>query len=383
MDSISYVLITPYTIVKSRTGGLLARLLVRSGLELAGAQMITPDEDFVRAYAGALRHGAAPDPSLADYVEENLAPSGGKRHRALFLLFKGEDACGKLAKICGRLYPEQRLVDSIAGETIRDTYADLIVSHGDPAKFAFFEPAVLTPRNGADACENLKLFAGLLKKSGNIIENMEYTDPSKVERTLVILKPDNWAFASARPGAIIDMFSQAGLRIIGVKVHQMTLEEALDFYGPVQDALTEKLSPLFGRKARELLEHNFALKLDEAVEKSLADGFGAAYARDQFYQILEFMSGRRPDTSETRAAKCMILVYEGENAVKKIRDILGPTDPLKAPAGTIRREFGSNVMVNAAHASDSRESFEREQEIVKIHMNDTLKLIEEYLAHSH
>jgi nucleoside diphosphate kinase len=381
MDSISYVLITPYTIVKSRTGGLLGRLLVRSDLELVGVQMITPDEDFVKAYAGALRREAAPNPSiLADYVEGNLAPSGGKRHRALFLLFKGNDTCAKLTGICGRLYPEHRPVDSISGETIRDTYADLIVSDGDPSKFAFFEPAVLTPRNNADAVENLKLFAGLLKKSGNIIEGMEYPGSSQVERTLVIIKPDNWTFASARPGTIIDMFSQSGLRIIGTKIHHMTLEEALDFYGPVQNVLTEKLSPVFGKKARELLEHNFALDLDEAVEKSLSDSFGAAYAKDQFYQILEFMSGHRPDKPETRAAKCMIVIYEGENAVKKIRGILGPTDPLKAPAGTIRREFGSNVMVNAAHASDSRESFDREQKIVKIHENDTLKLIEEYLG---
>jgi nucleoside diphosphate kinase len=92
------------------------------------------------------------------------------------------------------------------------------------------------------------------------------------------------------------------------------------------------------------------------------------------------MSGHRPDKTETRAVKCMIVVYEGGNAVKKVRDVLGPTDPLKAPAGTIRREFGSNVMVNAAHASDAVESFRREQAIVKIGENDTARLIEDYLG---
>ncbi|MDR3356157.1 MAG: nucleoside-diphosphate kinase [Spirochaetaceae bacterium] len=381
MNNISYVLITPYTIVKSRTGGLLARLMTRSDLELVGAQMVAPDEDFVNAYAEALRRQAAPNPSfLADYVERSLAPSCGRQHRSLFLLFRGEDAHRKLAEICGHLYPEHRPINSIAGETIRDTYGDLIISEDDPEKFTFFEPAVLTPRNRTEADSNLRLFLGLLKDSDNIIDNVKYPDPSKIERTLVIIKPDNWVFASARPGTIIDMFSQTGLRIVGVKIHHMRQEEALEFYGPVEDVLKAKLSPVLGKKARELLEQHFALKLDDDVEKALSASFGAAYARDQFYQIVEFMSGHRPDKAETHSAKCMIVVYEGENAVKKIRDVLGPTDPLKAPAGTIRREFGSNVMVNAAHASDSSESFMREQAIVKIHKNDTAKLIEEYLG---
>jgi nucleoside diphosphate kinase len=76
----------------------------------------------------------------------------------------------------------------------------------------------------------------------------------------------------------------------------------------------------------------------------------------------------------------MILVYEGVAAIKKIREVLGPTDPLKAPGGTVRREFGSNVMVNTAHASDSPESFERERAIVKIEENPLESVIKAYLA---
>ena len=76
----------------------------------------------------------------------------------------------------------------------------------------------------------------------------------------------------------------------------------------------------------------------------------------------------------------MILIYEGEDAVQKIRSVLGPTDPLKAPGGTVRREFGSNVMVNTAHASDSRESYEREKNIVRIEENSLTSVINEYLA---
>ena len=76
----------------------------------------------------------------------------------------------------------------------------------------------------------------------------------------------------------------------------------------------------------------------------------------------------------------MILVYEGENAVQKIRDVLGPTDPLKAPGGTVRREFGSSVMVNTAHASDSPESYEREKAIVKVNENSLCSILDEYLT---
>ena len=52
--------------------------------------------------------------------------------------------------------------------------------------------------------------------------------------------------------------------------------------------------------------------------------------------------------------------------VAKIRDVLGPTDPSKAPPGSIRREFGQTIMVNAAHASDSEENARREMGIVKV-----------------
>ena len=60
-------------------------------------------------------------------------------------------------------------------------------------------------------------------------------------RTLVIIKPDNWRYPSSRPGNIIDMLSRTGLRIVGCKLYRMSVEEALEFYGPVKNALREKL----------------------------------------------------------------------------------------------------------------------------------------------
>ncbi|MDR3147871.1 MAG: nucleoside-diphosphate kinase, partial [Treponema sp.] len=353
---LSYVVVTPYTIAKSRTGGVIARLLSRLDLELVGAQMIAPDGAFVKDFASSLRGEVNPqDVSLlADYVDQNMGPSGGRRHRSLLLLFQGENPCEKLAAICGRLYPEHRDFDSLTGETIRDTYADLIYPPGDPNRVSYFEPAVLTPRSQHWADRDLALFAEFLNGQENIIKNMQYPEPEKIEQTLVIIKPDNWQYASSRPGTIIDMFSRTGLRIVGIKVHRFSLTGALEFYGPVEAALKEKLSPIFGQKAREILEREFKLNLSLEAEKSLIGSVGIEYAQDQFYRIIDFMSGKRPDTCLPRdqdrpgSVKCMILVYEGINAIKKIREVLGPTDPLKAPGGTVRREFGSNVMVNTA-----------------------------------
>jgi nucleoside diphosphate kinase len=390
-QTISYVMVTPYTIAKSRTGGVIARLLSRLDLELAGAQMIAPDQEFVTEYAELLRkqgkqNNAVAAELLASYVEEHLTPSEGRKHRTLLLLFRGENPCRKLSDICGALYAENRSLESITGETIRDTYADLIMSGDDPAKVSYFEPAVLTPRSQEWANETLLLFARFLKGKENIIKNITYDDPSKIEETLVIIKPDNWKYASSRPGTIIDMFSRTGLRIVGINVHRFSLAEALEFYGPVEDALREKLAPSFGKKAREILEREFMISLNKTVEKSLADSFGIEYARNQFQLLIEFMCGIRPDecppeeVNNPGSVKCMILLYEGENAVQKIRDVLGPTDPLKAPGGTVRREFGSSIMVNTAHASDSPASVIREKAVIRINENSLEGIINSYLA---
>ena len=386
-NTLSYVLVTPYTIAKSRTGGVLSRLLSRTDLELVGAQMFTPDERFAQEYAGNLRKRSPQNQLmlLADYIEQNIGPSGGRPHRSLLLLFRGEDPCEKLLNACGHIYTQHVEVDAVCGETIRDTYADLIFARNNPDEVTYFEPAVLTPRSQTEANEDLLYIADYLKGKGNIVQNVTYPDPSVIEQTLVIIKPDNWMHSSSRPGAIIDMFSRTGLRIIGVKIHRFSLAQALHFYGPVKAALEEKLASGYGQRAKELLEREFQIKLSDEAAQTLTGTFGIDCARDQFAQIIEFMSGKRPgnysaeELNKPGDVKCMVLIYEGENAVKKIRDVLGPTDPLKAPDGTVRREFGSNVMVNTAHASDSKESYNQEKAIVKTDENSLAAIIREHL----
>ncbi|NBK21668.1 MAG: nucleoside-diphosphate kinase, partial [Spirochaetia bacterium] len=207
-----------------------------------------------------------------------------------------------------------------------------------------------------------------------------------VERTLVIIKPDNWKYASSRPGMIIDMFSRSGLRIVGIKVLKMSVSQALQFYGPTKDGLKAKLAPIYGMQARELLEHEFNVHLNVQLQDILTNSFGDMYSEEQFERIVEFMAGIKPsdckaeDLDKPGLVKCMVLVYEGKDAVQKIRTILGATDPNKAAAGTIRREFGSNIRVNAAHASDSAENAVREMSILKAEENFCSSLIESYLA---
>ena len=93
------------------------------------------------------------------------------------------------------------------------------------------------------------------------------------------------------------------------------------------------------------------------------------------------MSGRAPSEcppaalNEPGTEKSIALVYEGHEATRKIRDVLGPTDPSKAPPGSIRREFGSTIMVNAAHASDSVENARREMGIVRIGKENTFRKV--------
>ncbi|MCG8452836.1 MAG: nucleoside-diphosphate kinase [Spirochaetales bacterium] len=387
-EEISYVITTPYTLAKSRTGGILSRLLSRVDLELIAAQIITPDETTVQAYADSFTAFSNPEKPgsaelLRDYVLNNMLPSEGRAHRAALFLFRGENAVSQLMDTVGAMYPENRSIESLNGETIRDTYADLL--RDADGQVSYFEPAVLTPHSAKEAAANLRIFAKFMHGQDNVVQNLKYDNPSAIQRTLVILKPDNWRVPSTRPGSIIDMLSRTGLRVVGTKIYQMSTADALEFYGAVKGALEKKLAPKAADNAVELLEREFDLVLDENARKGINDSFGVAYAHYQFGGIVEFMSGRRPEEvpfeemDRPGTVKSMVLVYEGENAIEKIRKVLGPTDPRQAPGGTVRRDFGSDVMVNAVHASDSPESATRECGIVRINENDFSRLVERYL----
>jgi len=124
-------------------------------------------------------------------------------------------------------------------------------------------------------------------------------------RTLILLKPD--AVSQKICGKVISRFEEAGLVIRGIKMIH--------------------LQP-------DLLREHYAHIADKP-----------------FYpEVEEFMA----------SVPVIAMVLEGEEAVAKVREMLGVTDSRKAAPGTIRAEYGKDQMVNVAHASDSPETAEKE-----------------------
>jgi hypothetical protein len=151
----------------------------------------------------------------------------------------------------------------------------------------------------------------------------------------------------------------------------------------VKAVLREKLREVSGQRARAALEKDFGFGVPPEIEKQLGEMIGRLQADHQFGEIVRFMTGRRPEQcapgaeTECGLEKIVAVVYEGADAVNKIRSVLGPTDPRKAPPGTIRRELGQDIMVNAAHASDSAENAQREIGIIDPGANDFRRVVEE------
>ena len=192
------------------------------------------------------------------------------------------------------------------------------------------------------------------------------------EHTLVLLKPDNFEYPSIRPGALLDHLARTGLVLAWMGIHHMSVAQAEEFYGPVLPVLEEAFKVSHGGAVVNFIEREFDETLAENDRDALQAEVGPMMGRLRWERLVEFMTGKRP--SEATAAekslpgtrKCLALIYRGENAVSRIRDILGPTNPEKAPAGPIRREFGRALMINAAHASDSVENAIRELKILGI-----------------
>jgi nucleoside-diphosphate kinase len=121
------------------------------------------------------------------------------------------------------------------------------------------------------------------------------------ERTLAIVKPD--AVAKGAAGQILARIEQSGLRIAGARMLRLTPEQAAGFY------IVHRERPFY---------------------RSLCD----------------FMT----------QGPVIVAVLEGEGAIQRWRDLMGATDPARAAAGTIRKEFASSIEANAVHGSDSPES---------------------------
>lgn len=377
-NELTFVLVNPYTISKSRTGGVISRITSRTGLDLVAARMFGPSQELVDKYAEIIR--AATDlpkeeaAIIADHVQQNYGPNPrtGRRRRVLMLLFEGENAIAKVKDAVGSL---RKLATS--GESVRDTFGDLIVDENGQIKYV--EPAVTIGRSQEMIKKVLHLWCEYTEKDGGLIDDADdIIEGSDVQRTLVIIKPDNFQFPSSRPGNIIDLFSASGLRIIGAKVHRMSVAEGERFYGPVQEVLRSKLKGPVAERATVALREEFGFSLPDSVKTQIGEIVGPCFGDEQFYQIIQFMTGVRPtdvkpeDKEKPGTSRCLVLIYKGPNAVERIRKILGPTDPSKAGPGSVRKEYGKDIMINAAHASDSTENAVREMGIVKPE-KDTIK----------
>ena len=122
-----------------------------------------------------------------------------------------------------------------------------------------------------------------------------------MERTFAIIKPD--AVARHLAGDILKRVEASGLRVVGLRLTQLSRAEAESFY---------------------------AVHKERPFYKSLCD----------------YMT----------SGPVIVAVLAGEGAIKRWRDLMGATDPAKAAPGTIRKDFGQNVEQNATHGSDAPET---------------------------
>ena len=122
-----------------------------------------------------------------------------------------------------------------------------------------------------------------------------------IQRTLAIIKPD--AVAKGVAGRILARIEEGGFKLLGAKMLHMSEAQARGFY------IVHEQRPFFG-------------------------------------SLVSFMM----------QGPSIVLVLEADNAITRWRDLMGATDPAKAAAGTIRKEFASSIEANAVHGSDSPES---------------------------
>jgi nucleoside-diphosphate kinase len=122
-----------------------------------------------------------------------------------------------------------------------------------------------------------------------------------MERTFAIIKPD--AVQKGHAGRILSRVEEAGFRICALRMIHMSKREAEGFYHVHEER------PFFGG-------------------------------------LTNFMS----------SGPCIVMCLEAPDAIKKWRDLMGATDPAKAEAGTLRKEFGASIDNNATHGSDAPET---------------------------
>lgn len=150
----------------------------------------------------------------------------------------------------------------------------------------------------------------------------------KIQQCLVIIKPDG--LVKSLTGSVITALSETKLKIVGAKVVKVS---------------------------RELAEKHYSELLPNLVKKH-----GEEKGKAIFESVIDYIKGRY------HTDRVMALVYHGEDAIQKVRDIAGETNPEKASPVSIRGKFGrihseTKVFENVMHASDSETGAEKEIKI--------------------
>ena len=380
---LAFAMITPYSLHKSRTGGIIGRLLSLSQLDLVAVHMYAPSDAWVDEYLGILKKSDLGNPvreAFIQYVDENFRRNNpsGLSNRCMLLLFKGENALNHLLDdVVGHASPK------VEGHTVRGTYGDF--RHDAQGRIKYFEPAVICGPDPETMREELAFFARTAASDGGIIESAIVLPPTakNVQTELVILKPENFERRSRRPGNIIDVFARTGLYIVGAKLLTMSAAQGEAFYAPLLDVFREKLQFLIENTMRKRLADAFDFAIPDDFYASANRMLADLNARTEFDKIVHYMTGVDPQSIKTEAdrsrpgpVRSLALLYRGEDAIEKIRRWQGATNPLKAEAGTVRSDFGRDLMRNAAHASDSPENAERERKIIGLWKTAEAPMIE-------
>ncbi len=269
-DELTYAMITPYSLLKSRTGGILARLLRLGQLELEAVHLYAPGDAFLDEYCRTIaeqRREPPPKQLLLGYISDNLRPGNraGLVRRCLVMRFRGPDAVDRIRDdVVGPLTAGTK------GDTVRGTYGDFVRYPDGEVKY--FEPAVLVAPDGDTNRRQLDILARYAESDGGILEDV-LTYPAGVtpETTLVILKPETLGRHRSAPGHIIDIFSKTGLYIIGARLLRLSVAQGEKLYEPLRTMFVERLKPLLRRRLHEALSTGLDFTVPEDVYDRMAD----------------------------------------------------------------------------------------------------------------
>ena len=368
---ISYIIITHNAIKKRQSGNIISRILLENNLTFAGVSIATITEDFITNYITLIEQNKSNILSttlslLINYIKNLLDTE------AMFLFFIGNNAKKQTNAIIGDINNE---CDSDV-ITMHDTFSSLSTKHFEPNVIS--SPVFKNDYNYKTTKGEFELILNLLESQPNVPRN----NFKNQEQSLVIIKPDMWQNNSLKPGIIIDILSRMGLKMVGCKLHSITSAEAQEFYQPVQDIIRNKILSQTKEQMRSALLREFNLTLEEEQINKLATIINDKHANIQFEELIKFTQ-KKNINSEIKDSNyrfsCMAIVYQGENAISKIRQAIGVTDPSRAENNTIRKEFGTTIMKNAIHASDSTENATREMEIIKIQHNEIQNIIKNFI----